>query len=164
MKLLPVLALAAGLVLPAALVAQHAHAPVLAEVGGLTIADGYAISAGPAARTGAAFMAITNGGDAPDRLVAARTPAAERVELHTHVLTDGVAQMREVEGGIPLPPGETVLLERGGLHVMLMGLTGPLEDGADVDLTLVFETAGEVAVTVPVDRNRVANPDAEHQH
>jgi hypothetical protein len=72
--------------------------------------------------------------------------------------------MREVEGGIPLPAGETVMLERGGLHVMLMGLTAPLEDGADVDLTLVFETAGEVAVTVPVDRNRVPNPDAEHQH
>jgi copper(I)-binding protein len=164
MKLANVLALAAGLALPTALTAQHAHGPVLAEAGSLTITEGYAISAGPSARTGAAFMAITNAGDAPDRLIAARTPAAERVELHTHILTDGVARMREVEGGIPLPAGETVLLERGGLHVMLMGLTGPLEEGTAVDLTLVFEGAGEVDVSVPVDRNRIANPDAEHQH
>jgi periplasmic copper chaperone A len=162
MRLLSVLALAAGVALPSAVSAQHA--PVLAEAGSISIADGYAISAGPTARSGAAFMAITNAGDTVDRLVAARTPAAERVELHTHIMSDGVAQMREVEGGIPLPPGETVMLERGGLHVMLMGLTGPLEDGAPVDLTLVFETAGEVSLTVPVDRNRVPNPDAAHQH
>ena len=172
MRLLRPLALAATLALPLPALAHgaghghgdgHAHA-TLAETETLLIEDGYVISAMPDAPTGAAFMLITNRGDAPDRLVAAEGDAAARIELHTHVLENGVARMVELEDGIELPPGETVALARGGLHVMLMGLTGPLEDGAEVPLTLVFEKAGPVAVVLPVDRARVPNPDADHRH
>ena len=48
-----------------------------------------------------------NTGDVPDRLVSASSGIAERVELHTHIMDGDVMRMREVEGGIPLPPGET---------------------------------------------------------
>ena len=128
--------------------------PVLAHSGGILIEDGYARAAGANAMSGAAFMAITNETDADDRLIDARSGAAQRVELHTHVLSDGVARMMRVEDGIPLPAGGTVMLERGGLHVMFMGLTGPFEEGADVDVTLVFENAGEIDVAIPVDLER----------
>ena len=46
------------------------------------------------------------------------------------------------------------MLERGGLHVMFMGLNGPFEEGAAVDVTLVFENAGEIDVAIPVDLRR----------
>ena len=128
--------------------------PVLAHSGGILIEDGYARAAGANAKSGAAFMAITNETEADDRLIEARGDAAKRIELHTHVLTDGVAKMMQMEDGIPLPAGETVMLERGGLHVMFMGLNGPFEEGADVDVTLVFETAGEIDVAIPVDLAR----------
>ena len=128
--------------------------PVLAHSGGILIEDGYARAAGANAMSGAAFMAITNETDTDDRLIDARGDAAKRIELHTHVLTDGVARMMRVENGIPLPAGETVMLERGGLHVMFMGLNSPFEEGADVEVTLVFENAGEIAVAIPVDLAR----------
>ena len=69
-------------------------------------------------------------------------------------LVGTVARMMQVENGIPLPAGETVMLERGGLHVMFMGLNGPFEEGAAVDVTLVFENAGEIDVAIPVDLRR----------
>ena len=129
-------------------------AEVLAEASGIVIEDGYARAAGANARTGAAFMAITNTTDSDDRLIEARSDIAERVELHTHEMNDGIARMREVEGGIPIPAGETVLLERGGLHVMFLGLTGGMAAGSTVDMVLVFESAGEIPVKVPVDLMR----------
>ncbi len=70
--------------------------------------------------------------------------------LHASEITDGIARMTPLKDGIPVPAGQTVILERGGMHVMLMGLAAPLVDGGAVPLTLVFETAGEIPVTVPV--------------
>ncbi len=122
---------------------------------GIEIAQPYARSASPTAKTGAAFMQIINHGEA-DRLIGAASPAAELVQLHTHMETDdGVMQMMHVQEGFDLPAGETVSLERGGKHVMLMGLTSPLEQGATVSVTLTFEKAGEMVLDVPVDLERM---------
>ena len=132
----------------AALAAAFLSVPALA--GDISVADPFARATPPGAGASAAYMVLRNAGP-DDRLIAARTDAARRVELHTHILdADGVARMREVEGGIALPAGETVTLAPGGLHVMLMGLTGPLVEGESVALTLVFEKAGEMAVDAPV--------------
>jgi hypothetical protein len=130
---------------------SDAARPVLAETGGLVIRDGYARSSGAMARSGAAYLAITNTTDSDDRLIAARSPAAARVALHSTELSDGVARMRASQDGILIPAGETVLLEPGGWHIMLMGLAAGFEQGEHVDVTLVFETAGEVAVDLPVE-------------
>ena len=69
-------------------------------------------------------------------------------------MQDGIARMRPVAGGIEVPAHATVVLETGGLHVMLMGLAAPLQDGDSVAMTLVFERAGEIPVTLPVDLGR----------
>ena len=129
-------------------------APAMAE---MMIMDPYARSASPVAKSGAAFMVLHNMSDTDDRLIAASTNAAARVELHTHIENDdGVMQMREVEGGFVIAAGEKHMLARGGDHVMLMGLTGPLEQGGEIAVTLTFEQAGDVTVTIPVDNERKA--------
>jgi hypothetical protein len=138
-----------------------AAAPALAEIG---IHDPYAITPVPGAPTGAAFMLIHNHGSAPDRLLGARTPAARSATLHHHIEEDGVMRMRPVEGGLELRPGGDLLLGRGGTHVMLMGLEEPLEDGDTIPLTLIFETAGEIEVEVPVDLARLTGDAAEPAH
>lgn len=122
----------------------------------MQVADPYARSASPMAISGAAFMAITNPTDTDDRIVAATSDIAERVELHTHIQTaEGVMQMVELEDGIPLPAGETVMLQRGGLHVMFLGLRQPLNQGDEITVTLEFEHAEPLAVTIPVDLQRM---------
>jgi copper(I)-binding protein len=117
---------------------------------GVHVEDPYAMIS-PAGNSGAAFMRIADHGTAGDRLIAADSDVARRTELHTHVEgADGVMRMLEVEEGFAIPPGGTHLLERGGDHVMLMGLTRPLAEGDVITLTLTFEKEGEVLVEVPV--------------
>lgn len=58
-------------------------------------------------------------------------------------------QMQPVED-ISVPAGETVSLEPGGLHLMMLDLAEPLEVGTTIELTLTFEQAGEVVVTAEV--------------
>lgn len=125
--------------------------PAFAEI---TIEDAYARSASPMAKTGAAFMLIHNSGEA-DRLVAAASDAAARTELHTHLDDgNGVMRMVHVEEGFELPTDGMITMQRGGKHVMLMGLNGPMEHGATVAVTLTFEKAGDIVVEVPVDLER----------
>jgi hypothetical protein len=127
--------------------------PALADEG-IAVRDAYARASSPAAKSGAAFMAIENTGSADDRLVAASSDIAARVELHTHIVENDVMRMVHIEEGFEIPAGETVLLERGGKHVMFMGLTEPMEQGGTVEVTLTFEEAGEVTVEIPVDLTR----------
>lgn len=122
--------------------------------GDITIEDAYARASRPGAPTGAMFMTIVNAGAEDDRLVAAASPVAKLVELHTHIEEDGVMKMREVEGGFEVPAGGTHMLQRGGDHVMLMGVTETLENGDTVPLTLTFEKAGKIELQVTVDNDR----------
>ncbi len=132
-----------------------------AFAGEITVTGAYASSANP--RSGAAFMQIANAG-AADRLIEAKGDVARRIELHTHVIEDGVARMREVEGGVEIPAGGMVMLERGGLHVMLMGVATPLKEGDVFPLTLVFEQAGEITVDVAVGGAPTMKHGEGHAH
>lgn len=127
---------------------------------GVHVENAYALTSGPGAMSGAVFFEIVNHSTtSPDRLIAASSDAAQRVELHTHLIdANGVARMVEVEDGFAVAPGETHALERGGDHVMLMGLTRPLADGDTIQLKLTFERAGEMIVEVPVDLDRADAP------
>jgi len=127
-------------------------APAWAEI---IIQDAYARSASPMARSGAAFMILHNDGETDDRLIAAASGIAKRVELHTHKdLGDGVMKMMEVEDGFVIPAGGSHTLARGGDHVMLMGLSAPMAEGGSITVTLRFERAGERTVEIPVDLMR----------
>lgn len=101
---------------------------------------------------GVAYLTISNNGDQADRLLGIRTDAAAAVEVHEAQTDDGVMQMHPLHDGLELPAGETVLLEPGDAHIMLVGLTESLIAGEEYELTLTFEKAGEVTVTVPILR------------
>jgi hypothetical protein len=122
----------------------------MAKVGDLTIHQPWARASLGNAPNSAAYMTLETMGATPDRLIGGSTPVAQRVELHTHVMEVGVAKMRPVEA-IEVAPGAPTVLEPGGLHLMLSGLTRKLDAGTTVPLTLVFEHAGEVTLEVPVE-------------
>jgi copper(I)-binding protein len=127
--------------------------PALA--GDITVEDPYARAAGASAMAGAAFMSIMNSGSEDDRLIAATSDVARKVELHTHIIgDDGVAKMVHVEEGFVIPAGGMHMLERGADHVMFMGLNRSLANGDMVTVTLTFEKAGDVTIEVPVDNDR----------
>ncbi|MEM8877129.1 MAG: copper chaperone PCu(A)C [Pseudomonadota bacterium] len=113
------------------------------------------------AKMGGGYTTITNTGSEPDRLVSASTDASARVEIHEMGMTEGVMKMRELEGGLEIPPGETVSLEPGGFHVMFMGLNAPLKQGEAIEVTLQFEKAGEIAVMMPIAAVGAKTPDGK---
>lgn len=132
---------------PVAALAQHDAAVV--HAGDLAISDVTLAATTPAAPAAAVYLTIANAGATPDRLVSVETTAARRVEIHDTVITDGVARMTALPDGVEVPAGGEATLAPRGRHVMLMGLTAPLADGARVPLTLVFETAGRVEIEAP---------------
>jgi len=100
---------------------------------------------------GAVYMTITNGTDDDDALIDAAVPGCDAVELHEMIMEDDVMVMRQMEGNrIPVPAGETVMLQRGGLHVMCIGKTAEFAVGESVPVTLTFEKAGTMEVTAEV--------------
>lgn len=136
----------------AAVAALFVASPVFADI---VVEDAYARASTLMSKSGAAFMILKNTGDADDRLIAASSDAAKRVELHTHKAdANGVMQMLEVEEGFPVPAGGMHALARGGDHVMFMGLTAPFEHGRILTVTLTFEKAGDMVVEIPVDLER----------
>ena len=110
---------------------------------------------------GVSYFVLENQGNEADQLVSVSSPVAEVAELHTHEKDGDVLRMRQVHG-IEIPAGETVALEPGGLHVMLMTLKEPLEQGTSFPLILQFEKAGSVTVDVHVDR--IGKKKGDHQH
>jgi copper(I)-binding protein len=110
--------------------------------------------------TGAAYLHIANGGDAADRLIGAAAEVAEVVEIHEIASESGVMQMRPLVDGLEVAAGEVTVLEPGGYHIMLIGLTRSLEPGMTYELTLTFENAGEVTVPVVVQPMAPAEDDA----
>ncbi|HET6224409.1 MAG TPA: copper chaperone PCu(A)C, partial [Dongiaceae bacterium] len=92
----------------------------------------------------------TNTGTTPDRLVAVKSPAADKAEIHEMKMDGNVMRMRELDKGLEIPPGATVELKPGGLHIMFMGLKAPFAKDQRVPITLVFEKAGSIDVDLTV--------------
>jgi periplasmic copper chaperone A len=104
---------------------------------GIVILDPYVPLLPPGVRTGAAYLRIRNAGERDMTLVTAFSPAADVVELHTHVDDAGVLRMRQVKE-IVVPARGEVMLQPGGYHVMLIGLPSPLLAGDKIIITLSF--------------------------
>lgn len=147
-----------------------------ATVGDVTIADAWARATTPGTTTSAVYMLLTStDGDA---LTGVSVPSSVAGEAQIHQTSmsgddmddmddmdmtddtmgddadgtddmDGEMQMAPVDQ-IDLPAGETVALEPGGYHIMLVDVVEPLEDGDEIDVTLTFEQAGETTITVTV--------------
>jgi copper(I)-binding protein len=96
-----------------------------------------------------AFATIENHTDHDVTLVGGSAEIASMVEVHEVVMIDKEMKMQAKEGGILIKAGESVTLEPGGLHVMLMGLKKPILEGDEVTLTLDFEGYEDQTFTWP---------------
>ena len=119
------------------------------RVGTLRIRDAWARPTPPGISVGAVYLRISNQGAEADRLVGVSSPAAAHGEIHETRSQAGTMQMRQVSA-LVCPPGATVNILPGGVHIMLVGLKQPLVAGADLAVTLTFQAAGSVTLAVPV--------------
>lgn len=116
-------------------------------------------------RPGVVYFGIHNLGDSADRLIGAHAAGVEKFEIHKAEQQNGVMSMAPVDA-VDIPAGGMAHLGPGGLHLMMFGLAQPLKEGDTLDVTLIFQTAGEVVIAVPV-RKTMDDPQhlgAGHQH
>lgn len=125
-------------------------APVLAEAEDMVVEGAWSRASIGTSRPGVAYLTIHNAGDEAVRLIGIRTDLAKRSEIHRSSINDQGVSSMEPAGEIEIAPGDTVALEPGGLHAMLVGLQRPMAEGDTFSLTLVFSDGGEVMVEVPI--------------
>jgi copper(I)-binding protein len=120
------------------------------KAGDLVISQAWSRATPGGAKTGGGFLTIENKGTAPDKLTGASADFAGKIEVHEMAMNNGLMKMRPVEGGLTIDPGKTVKLAPGGLHLMMMNLKNPLKQGDKLPVTLQFEKAGKVTITLDV--------------
>jgi copper(I)-binding protein len=134
--------LALSLILPVAAMAAGAFDTV-------SVSDARARAVPHMAPASGAFLTLHNKDTADHVLVAAESPVAKAVELHTHINDNGVMRMRKIDS-IKVPAGGMTMLKPGGLHIMFIGLNRPLNAGDNVPLTLVFADGSRISLDAPV--------------
>jgi copper(I)-binding protein len=132
-------------------------APAFAQTPSIAVTDAWARATAASQKVGGSFLTLKDTG-AADALVSASSPVADKVELHETVAgANGVMSMRPVPR-LKLEAGETLQLKPGGYHLMMMGLKHKLDVGSTFPLTLTFEKAPPVTVTVTVAKAGAAGP------
>src|SRR6188508_1149547 len=126
-----------------------AHAQEI-KAGDLVVTQPWSRATPGGAKIAGGFVTIENKGAVPDRLISGAGDVAGRVEIHEMAMNNGVMTMRPLDKGLTIEPGKTVKLAPGGYHLMLMDLKNPLKQGEKVPLTLEFEKAGKVTLSLDV--------------
>ncbi|MGX7745418.1 copper chaperone PCu(A)C [Rhodopseudomonas parapalustris] len=121
------------------------------KAGDLVISQSWSRATPGGAKVAGGFLTIENKGSSADRLVSGSADIAGKVEIHEMSMDNGVMKMRPLDKGLAIEPGKTVTLMPGSYHIMLMDLKGPLKQGDKVPMTLQFEKAGKVQVTLDVE-------------
>ena len=113
----------------------------------------------------AIYFIVENSTDEPDVLLGVELSVAASVEMHRTVamemdneggeddggLSGGQVMKMEEQDQIEIPARSDVVLEPGGLHIMLIDLADGLEPGDEIMILLRFQAAGEVEQTVIVE-------------
>lgn len=134
------------------------------KVDGIKIDHPWTRSTPPGVKVGAGYLTIENTGKTADKLISGSFDLSSKVEMHTTEVTDGIARMRELAGGVEIAPGATVAFKPGGKHLMFMGLKEPLTEGAKIAGSLVFEKAGTVSVEFAVESLKTKAGAGEMDH
>ena len=112
----------------------------------LMIEDPIIRATAPNAGATAGYLTIHNHSQTDDRLIGVKAEFARKSEIHEMKMTGDVMKMRPIEGGIIIPAGGMAALEKGGNHLMFMGLTEQIQFKESYQFTLLFEKAGAIIV------------------
>ena len=116
----------------------------------ITINDSWGRPSPGSAANAAFYMSIHNNGSEVEELVAADVDICDQIELHESRIDDnGVMSMRHIEK-IIIPPGETIDLEPGGLHIMCISRQADLAPGDEIPIRLQFANFGDLTVEAEI--------------
>jgi periplasmic copper chaperone A len=103
----------------------------------------------PTQSEAAGYFTVVNSGRQPDTLLSVTSPIAAGAMLHGQVQDGGMVRMTHLEAPV-VPAGDSLVLQPGGTHLMLMTLDRLPRPGDSVPVTLTFSRAGTMSVMLPV--------------
>jgi copper(I)-binding protein len=145
-----------------AIICASSAAAQQVKIGDLVLDHAWSRATPGGAKVGGGYLTIQNKGAAADKLIGGSSPVAGHVEVHEMAIDNGVMTMRLLKDGLPIPAGQSVKLAPGGYHIMLMELKAPLKKGEKIPVTLKFEKAGDVKVTLGVQDIGATSPGSGH--
>ena len=112
----------------------------------IVISDAYVRAVPPNLKSSASFMKITNNSNKSISLMSVDSDIAKDVELHEHIMNNGMMKMQQVTH-INIPANSTIVLKPGGLHVMLIGLNKKLKVGDKVN-SFTFNFSNKTSIII----------------
>jgi len=94
-------------------------------------------------------MTLNNSGDADIVITAVTTPVAGKVTFHSTMNHDGMMHMMDMEN-LKIAAHKSLVLESGGMHLMLENMGAALAAGGGVEFVLQFSDGGKKAISLPV--------------
>ncbi len=133
-------------------------APV-SRVGSIEISRPWARASTTEPNEAGGFLTIANQGTDPDRLIAAASPVADKIEVHAIRVVGSDITMRRLDNGLALPVATTLTLKPRGYHLLLQGLKAPLAKGTRFPVRLTFEKAGSIEIELTVEAEGLVGKD-----
>lgn len=115
----------------------------------IEVTNSYARETIPGTNVSSAYMKITNLTGKSVTLVGVSSKISERIEIHEHIMSDGMMNMRQKES-LVINSKDAVTLQPSGLHLMIFDIKQPLKDGELITLILHFSSQPDVTVQIPV--------------
>ena len=132
------------------------------KIEGILIEQAWARVNPGGAKTGAVYLTIHNTSLTDDLLLAVDSAAAQSTAVHQSVVEDDIAKMKPMPFGVEIKSGKEVILKPGAIHIMLTGLSGALQPGDQLPVTMVFREAGSLDLDVPVLPLGAKDPAVSH--
>jgi copper(I)-binding protein len=122
----------------------------LTRAGGvIDAADAWLRGVPPGHNDSAAYMTLVNTSASPHTVVEVSSPQARAVEIHESRQLDGMWRMRRL-AELPVPAGEQVALQPGGVHLMVFGLAHTPRPGEKISFQLRLDSGETVLVEAEV--------------
>ncbi|MGL4978018.1 MAG: copper chaperone PCu(A)C [Plesiomonas sp.] len=113
------------------------------------------------ANVSAVFLTLFNPESDERQLVSVSSPLADKTEMHqSSTNAQGVMSMQAV-AQIAIPAKGTMILQPGGLHIMLLNLHQALPEGTTVPLTLTFDNGQQINIDAMA---KTVSSAKQHQH
>jgi copper(I)-binding protein len=120
-----------------------------AEGSNLVVAGAWIRQPPPGSDVASVYLSLENVGTKPVKLTGVESPVAAMAMLHESLEAGGQSQMRPL-ASVALAAGASMAFKPGAKHIMLHGLTHPLQVGERVPIVLVFADGIRLHVTALV--------------
>ena len=118
------------------------------------------------ATTAAVYLVLENKHATDDTLLNVRVDntIAAAVELHDTVHKNDMISMQQIPLPFVIPAASEISFTPGGKHIMLLGLSGPLNSGNSVSLIFEFAQAGLIQADISIQGEADTNDRHSHHH